>query len=105
MTEIMISGEPAPVTAGNAPVRWKDRPNRHAYCDAEIARLRGALEHAEAVLAAVRNLARSWTAPDGMGLLSAAIEAECGRAVLAVLDGTPGEPYGEQHAETGDGNG
>lgn len=53
MSEITINGEPVPEMAGNAPVRWEDKPNRHAYCDAEIRRLRGALECAGANPAAV----------------------------------------------------
>jgi hypothetical protein len=35
-----VNGEPVPETSGSTGVRWEDTPNRHAYCDSEIRRLR-----------------------------------------------------------------
>jgi hypothetical protein len=37
-------------------VRWEDRPNRHAYCDGEIARLRRELAGARERLAAAETV-------------------------------------------------
>lgn len=38
--DTIVNGEPVPETTGSTGVRWEDTPNRHAYCDGEIRRLR-----------------------------------------------------------------
>lgn len=44
MDKVTVNGEPAPETTGSTGVSWEDTPNRHAYCDGEIRRLRAELE-------------------------------------------------------------
>lgn len=40
MDKVLVNGEPVGETTGSTGVRWENTPNRHAYCDGEIGRLR-----------------------------------------------------------------
>jgi anti-sigma factor RsiW len=108
--KITVNGEPVPVTTGSPGVRWEDTPNRHAYCDGEIRRLRSELntftvagddlaarydqlaEDFAVLRERLRSLASRWVEadqrPQRERTVMSAERAECGRQVLAIT----GEP-------------
>jgi len=74
--DVTVNGDPVPETAGD-PVRWEDVPNRHAYCDGEIRRLRAEVNRVTAER-------------DGLRATLRVIQAGSAAAVLAEPD-APGD--------------
>lgn len=80
-------GEVYPAATSGGQVRWEDTPNRHACCDAETGRLRSRAETAEAKLAEIREMARTYFVVHGNSNAASLVHArDLAEGIRQILD-------------------